>query len=73
LNQFKVDPFSGLIAGVSIDTPSLARIPIGALAFGVSVALSTLSWRYFERPIIRWTKKRSAEPSLAAANALGPG
>ena len=29
--------------------------------------------RYFERPIIRWTKKRSAEPSLAAAHALGPG
>ena len=64
---------TGLIAGVSIETPSLARIPIGVLAFGVSVALSTISWRYFERPIIRWAKKRIAEPSLAAANALGPG
>jgi hypothetical protein len=37
---------TGLIAGVSIDTPTPSRIPIGVLAFGVSVAIAVLSWRF---------------------------
>jgi len=56
---------TGAILGTTIFVPSLNRIPVTLLATVVAVALATLSWRYFEKPIIQRAARRRL--ALAAA------
>jgi peptidoglycan/LPS O-acetylase OafA/YrhL len=51
---------TGWLLGKTILTPGLDRIPVTALALVLAVATATLSWRYFERPIIEWARRRGA-------------
>jgi peptidoglycan/LPS O-acetylase OafA/YrhL len=54
---------TGAFLGTTIFVPNLLRLPVSLLAFGVAVGLATLSWRYFERPILQWAARRRALPA----------
>jgi peptidoglycan/LPS O-acetylase OafA/YrhL len=49
---------TGAILGTTIFVPGPGRVPVTLLAATVAVALATLSWRYFEKPVIQWAARR---------------
>ncbi|MEI9888920.1 MAG: hypothetical protein WDN08_20950 [Rhizomicrobium sp.] len=59
---------TGTLLGTTIFVPGLDDIPVRLLAFGVAVGLATLSWRWFERPIVQWAARRRT-PALPALQA----
>ena len=54
---------TGAVLGTTIFVPNLLRIPVNLLALGIAVGLATLSWRFFERPILQWAARRRALPA----------
>lgn len=53
----------GLILGTEPDAASPAQIAVSLLAFAVSVGLASLSWVYFERPLLRYARRWTYEPA----------
>jgi peptidoglycan/LPS O-acetylase OafA/YrhL len=51
---------TGWLLGKTILTPGLDRIPVTLLALVMAIATATVSWRYFERPIIDWARRLGA-------------
>ena len=57
--------------------PTLANWPVTLLGIGISIALASASWRWFESPLVRWAHRESyavptsrqprAKPTLASS------
>ena len=69
----------GVLLGKSTEIRNVADLAVTAIAFVVTWFLATLSWKFFEQPIIRWghsfrygskDKVSAAKPGLAASQLL---
>lgn len=54
---------TGWLLGKTIFTPGMDRIPVTVLALVLAVGTAVVSWRYFERPIIEWARRRGSRAS----------
>lgn len=65
-------PISGLLHGLLLDSApdvgTLAQLAVTILAAGVSVAVATASWHWFENPIL--TRSRAYRAALPATGAI---
>ncbi|HEX4582097.1 MAG TPA: hypothetical protein VH139_08555, partial [Acidobacteriaceae bacterium] len=43
---------------IRVGASSISAGPLSLLALGLTVTLASLSWRYFERPILAWKDRR---------------
>jgi peptidoglycan/LPS O-acetylase OafA/YrhL len=58
--------FHGLILNERPDVGTTAQIVVTILAAGASIALAWLSWRWFEKPILDFSKHTRMSPSAPA-------
>jgi peptidoglycan/LPS O-acetylase OafA/YrhL len=52
----------GLVLGSPPDAATPAEIAVAILAFAVSIGVASLSWVYFERPLLRYARRWQYEP-----------
>ncbi|HEY5237557.1 MAG TPA: acyltransferase [Rhizomicrobium sp.] len=63
----------GLLLGGLPDVGTPAQIAVSLLAIAVSVGLASLSWYWFEAPILRWARNYSTTPHALPASTVVTG